>query len=82
MFLRILNLNISVSGDIWWTGGVKDDNGIDWKWDNSSSEMVFTNWDTSQPENITGEDCVVITSFGRWHDYKCLRKFYIICEMR
>lgn len=81
LFLRILNFNISVYGDKWWTGGVMDENGIDWIWGNSSSEMVFTNWATSQPESSTVEDCVVITSSGRWHDYKCLRNFYVICEI-
>lgn len=81
MFLRIINLNISVYGDTWWTGGVRDENGTDWVWNNSSSKMVFKNWDTAQPNNYAGEDCVMMTSLGRWHDYNCTTEFYIICEM-
>lgn len=81
LFLRIINLNISVYGDSWWTGGVRDENGTDWVWNNSISKMVYTNWDTAQPNNYAGEDCVTITSLGRWHDYNCTTEFYIICEM-
>lgn len=81
MFLRIIYFNISVYGNFWWTGGVRHKNGIDWIWNNSSSKMVFTNWDTDQPDNQGGEYCVVVTSLGRWHDYKCTREFYITCEM-
>lgn len=68
-------------GDTWWTGGVRDENGNDWVWNNSSSKMVYTNWDTTQPDNQGGEDCVVISTLGPWHDYNCTRKFYITCEM-
>lgn len=68
-------------GDTWWTGGVRDENGNDWVWNNSSSKMVYTNWDTTQPDNQGGEDWVVISTLGPWHDYNCTRKFYITCEM-
>lgn len=57
LFLRIINLNISVYGDSWWTGGVRDENDTDWVWNNSISKMVYTNWDTAQPNNYAGEDC-------------------------
>uniref|UniRef100_K1RHW6 Aggrecan core protein n=1 Tax=Magallana gigas TaxID=29159 RepID=K1RHW6_MAGGI len=58
-------LNDKVYGDTWWTGGVRDENGTDWVWNNSSSKMVFKNWDTAQPNNYAGEDCVLIICFGR-----------------
>lgn len=45
LFLRIINLNILVYGDIWWIGGVRDENGIDWVWNNFISKMVYINWD-------------------------------------
>lgn len=64
----------------WWTGGVKDNNGV-WLWENSSSEMAFTNWEPSQPNN-GDEMCVVMSSSGRWSDYGCNYKFSIICEMK
>lgn len=68
-------------GDTWWTGGVRDENGNDWVWNNSSSKMVYTNWDTTQPDNQGGENCVVISTLGPWHDYNCTRKFNITCKM-
>lgn len=65
----------------WWTGGVKDKNGVDWIWENSSSEMVFKNWGPEQPNNGS-EECVVMSGSGQWSDYSCNYKFSISCEMK
>lgn len=75
-------LNGRVSGSAWWTGGVKNKNGVDWIWENSSSGMVFTNWGPSQPNN-GGEECMLMWSYtGQWSDYVCNYKFSLICEMK
>lgn len=68
-------------GGSWWIGGVKDKNGVDWVWDNSSSEMTFTNWGPLQPNN-GGEECVVMWGSGQWSDYGCNYKYIIICEIK
>lgn len=68
-------------GGLWWTGGVKDKNGVDWIWENSSSKMNFTNWGPAQPNN-GGEECVVTWGSGQWSDYSCNYKFSISCEMK
>lgn len=82
MFFEVINCKILVPwGFIWWTGGVKDKNGVDWIWENSSREMVFTNWVPGQPDN-GGEECVVTWGWGQWSDYSCNNNFSIICEMK
>lgn len=69
-------------GGSWWIGGVKDTNGVDWIWENSSSKMAFTNWGPLQPNN-GGEKCVVMSSYaGQWSDYGCNYKYSIFCEMK
>lgn len=71
-----------MSGGSWWTGGVKNKNGVDWIWENSSSGMVFTNWEPSQPNN-GGEECMVMWGHaGQWSDWGCNYNFIFICEMK
>lgn len=82
MFFEVINCKILVPGGSWWTGGVKDKNGVDWIWENSSTEMAFTNWGPSQPNN-GGEECVIMWGdAGQWSDYRCNYLFSIICEMK
>lgn len=72
-----------MSGGGWWIGGVPvtDENGVNWIWENSSTQMNFSNWDTYQPNNF-GEECVIMSGSGRWSDISCTYAFNIICEMR
>lgn len=44
LFFEVINCKILVFGGLWWIGGVKDKNGVDWIWENFSSKMVFINW--------------------------------------
>ena len=51
-----------------------------WVWDSDGSETRYTNWESGQPDP-TEEDCVEMTSSGKWHDVYCDREnHFAICQ--
>lgn len=69
-----------MSGAAWWTGGVKDKNEVGWIWDNSNTEMGYTNWDPYQ-DNTGDEKCVMLSESVQWKRHSCTNNVKIICEM-
>ena len=54
----------------------------------TGGNLVFTNWEASQPDNQHGaQDCVYSGSplnsgiLGKWDDFNCNTKYSSICEM-
>ena len=47
----------------------------------SDEPIDFENWNDSQPENLTSQNCVGINGAnGLWHDLGCSTKYRFICE--
>ncbi|XP_067386173.1 pulmonary surfactant-associated protein D [Emydura macquarii macquarii] len=43
--------------------------------------LVYSNWQTGEPNNANGvEDCVEVSSTGKWNDKSCDEKRLIVCE--
>lgn len=66
----------------WWIG--LNDRAVSrsFAWEDGTP-VGFTNWDTSEPNDFLGEDCVEIrtyTATGRWNDVGCLNGHFFICE--
>lgn len=40
----------------------------------------FMNWRGGEPNNIGNQDCMVVTSGGRWDDEECTKLFTFIVE--
>ena len=52
----------------------------------TGGNLVFTNWEVGQPDNVPGHSCVQNTPRvepwkGKWDDYICDTKFSSICEL-
>ena len=52
----------------------------------TGGNLVFTNWEVGQPDNVPGNDCVQSMPIsepwkGKWDDYSCDTKRSSICEM-
>uniref|UniRef100_W5LKC4 C-type lectin domain-containing protein n=1 Tax=Astyanax mexicanus TaxID=7994 RepID=W5LKC4_ASTMX len=60
-----------------WIGLFKDS----WVWSDSSGSS-FRFWNTNQPSNIKGQDCMVVTTnpTGRWNDVSCANANFFICQ--
>ncbi|XP_025020909.1 mannose-binding protein-like, partial [Python bivittatus] len=42
--------------------------------------LRYTNWKSEEPNDLKGEDCVVLQVDGLWNDISCNHKALIICE--
>nr|XP_022315405.1 uncharacterized protein LOC111119492 isoform X1 [Crassostrea virginica] len=63
-----------------WIGGFKGTDGA-WEWVGGDFPWNYTNWNHSQPNNLTNENCnSMYASSGKWHDYNCDRQQHFICE--
>ena len=54
-----------------------------WKWSTSNTLVVHFNWSPGQPQNTSGEDCLIYTKyddFRGWHDDLCTDNGHFICE--
>ena len=52
----------------------------------TGGNLVFTNWEVGQPDNLPGYNCVQCTPRvgqwkGKWNDYICDTKMSSICEL-
>uniref|UniRef100_A0A8C6VTT9 C-type lectin domain-containing protein n=1 Tax=Naja naja TaxID=35670 RepID=A0A8C6VTT9_NAJNA len=41
----------------------------------------YTNWKSSEPNNLDNEDCVVLLTDSLWNDIDCDHQTLIICEL-
>lgn len=48
--------------------------------DLNNNKLTFTNWYPGQPNN-RDEDCVCMGPSNQWHDYTCVSRNLVICEM-
>ena len=50
----------------------------------SGLPFVYDNWDSSEPDNYSNENCVVMlrNSPFAWHDADCAGTDYYFCEKR
>ena len=62
-----------------WIGYNDKDNEDTWVWANGEIS-TYTNWDTSEPNDVDGEDCGVIYESGFWNDVSCFFPSYAIVE--
>ncbi len=44
------------------------------------SALTYTNWDTDQPNDTGGQDCVEMNLTGAWNDETCTIGQFFICE--
>ncbi|TKR81428.1 hypothetical protein L596_015296 [Steinernema carpocapsae] len=73
-----LRQNLHLKQKRFWLGG----NDLDdtWNWDDESP-FSYTNWQTGEPNNKTGNNCLQIDSVsGRWYSAKCNDPFLYVCE--
>ena len=67
---------------VFWIGANRIGSGV-WKWYTNNQPVVNFNWSPEQPQNRTGEDCLIYTNYdkyGGWHDDYCTDRGYFICE--
>ncbi len=62
-----------------WIGYNDKDNEGTWVWTNGETS-IYTNWATSEPNDVNGEDCGQIYSSGLWNDLPCINTTYAIVE--
>ncbi|XP_064113412.1 CD209 antigen-like protein E isoform X2 [Macrobrachium nipponense] len=74
-----------VSNNGFWIGLNDKAKEKDFKWsvDNSAVEDNgnYSSWADSQPDNDSGQDCVVVNSHGKWHDDDCAANHCYVCEI-
>uniref|UniRef100_A0A8C9YPN0 C-type lectin domain-containing protein n=1 Tax=Sander lucioperca TaxID=283035 RepID=A0A8C9YPN0_SANLU len=54
-------------------------------WFNGCESLFFSYWDSGEPNDENGEDCVEIRYFdpeNSWSDNNCLTQLNWICEMK
>ncbi|KAJ8312126.1 hypothetical protein KUTeg_009499 [Tegillarca granosa] len=54
-----------------------------WKYGTSGSNIGFTDWYPSEPNNLNGDqDCAALTRLAdfRWDDLRCTEIIYYICK--
>lgn len=65
-----------------WVRGTDDVIEGIWAWHDTNEPVTFTSWAPGQPQNSSGEDCLVL--FGMhgflWDDAFCTDKYHFICE--
>ena len=66
-----------------WIGGTYEASEDEWKW--ATGNCSFGNfgapWDTNQPDNWAGnENCLVMTSGGKWNDDQCVNMWPFFCQ--
>jgi len=64
----------------WWLGYNDIQTEGTWHWSHGSSSYI--NWNSSQPDNWSNEDCAQdnFNGTGRWNDLPCSYGLYFICE--
>jgi hypothetical protein len=63
-----------------WLGASDTTTEGSWLW-NTGETVVFTNWDSGQPDNGSGsEDCALMRGSGRWNDDQCGSDHGYVCE--
>lgn len=66
--------------DVWISG---TDIGHEGKfiWLSTGLPLVYKNFNSKRPNNRDGNDnCLLMSSHGKWNDIDCLYKYYFICE--
>jgi len=53
-----------------------------WRYASDGSKVVYTNWNSDEPNNDGGdEDCAIMhTGFRHWFDYSCEVKDFFLCQ--
>ena len=51
-------------------------------WTTLDSRMIYHNFDTNEPNNAGGEDCVWMRQSGKWNDIGCHRPKSFVCEIK
>ena len=50
---------------VFWIGANRIESGV-WKWYTNSQPVVNFNWSTGQPQNRSGEHCLIYTNFDKY----------------
>ena len=53
-------------------------------YESDGKPIVWKNWNTGEPNNMSNEDCVESVlkgSKGKWNDCRCNRRRSFVCEM-
>ena len=75
---RDIKAMLQIQRQIWIGGNDKEEEG-EWVW-TDSSPWKFTNWGPNQPNNYSGQDCLIyFVNFG-WNDFYCNKKQRFICR--
>ncbi|XP_028654146.1 C-type lectin domain family 4 member M-like isoform X1 [Erpetoichthys calabaricus] len=74
----------TAKGEVFWIGLHDSVNEGAFQWvDGTDFTNVDKFWDENQPDNWKdGEDCINISSSGKWNDNICTSKLKFICEMK
>ena len=68
-------------GGKWWAGYNDRVDEDEWVWE-SGQTTSYSNWDTGQPNNWWGQDCLVLNDRGggKWNDAECDDYYFFVCE--
>uniref|UniRef100_A0A671YWW3 C-type lectin domain-containing protein n=1 Tax=Sparus aurata TaxID=8175 RepID=A0A671YWW3_SPAAU len=83
--MKILNDTVDTSKafDLFWIGLYDDMNS--WRWSLSDTsfyrdgETEFRLWGSGQPNNINSREHCTAMYNGRWHDWDCESRFWMVC---
>ncbi|XP_052715916.1 CD209 antigen-like protein B [Crassostrea angulata] len=68
----------------YWTGGKDDVTEGQWVWVSSGTTFDFLDWNTGEPNDVGGEDCMEISKHRNrkksWNDKSCKSSLNLICE--
>ena len=78
-----MNFLTDKNGEDFWIGANDIDIEDDWVWESDKSQLLFSDWHDSEPNNANTEDCGFMhsrNSLYRWNDEPCHASFLYICE--
>ncbi|XP_053391124.1 CD209 antigen-like protein C [Mercenaria mercenaria] len=77
-----LNYLKLLSGRNIWVGITDRNAEGQWTGVRNGKRVEFTHWDSGQPNNFAAndEDCAVMYSNGKWHDYECSHTSAFVCK--
>jgi len=72
-----------ILGRIYWLGGSDLVTEGEWQWTSEQETFKYTNWMPKEPNNLTGEDCLLNNwlGHGKWGDFVCERTEYFVCQI-
>ncbi|XP_054740030.1 perlucin-like [Anastrepha obliqua] len=74
---------LNANDEYFWTAGSRLADNNRWVWFNTGRPISYFNWHVGEPNNAAGqENCISLSSDGRWHDWGCTGELYFICETR